>query len=468
MLLPFSLTLLPPIAVALWYKENTIPIFLSSFLATGLAGFFLWLPFRTQQREIHIREGFLIVSLLWIVFPLLGALPFILFSSTFVDAFFETISGLTTTGSTVFTNLQVLPRSLLYYRQQLQFVGGVGIIVLGIAILPMLSVGGMQLFRAEMTGPFKEEKLTPRVAQTAKTLWFIYVGLVLLCALSYWGAGLSLFDAIGYSFSTVSTGGFGTHDKSFGLFNNPTLEILGVIFMILGALNFSLHFVVVRRGTLRHYWQDQECRTFLIFWGTMVVIVSTMLIYYHVFENAGQGILKGLFQVTSIFTTTGLYSTSIDNWPTFVPILLMFLAILGGCSGSTAGGIKMIRFVILKMQGVREIQRLIHPNAHYVIKLGQNKLHHSTLDALWGFFCIYVATFVVLLLFLLATGLDLLTAFSALAASISNTGVGLGVVSDNFKAISDSAKIILSAAMLLGRLELFTFFVLLAPSYWRN
>lgn len=278
LLMPFSATMSPPLFIALWYHENTILPFYAATATTLVLGFLLWFPFRHYKHEIQAREAFLIVTLLWVGLALTGALPFVFSENPhmhYIDAVFETISGLTTTGATILLKLDTLPRSILYYRQQLQFIGGGGIIVLSIAILPMLGVGGMQLFRAEMAGPFKEDKLTPRITQTAKTLWFIYVGLTVLCALSYWAAGMNIFDAVGYSFSTISTGGFGTHDENFSNFQNPILEVLCIIFMLLGAINFSLHFSALRRGSLLHYWQDPEFKTYLKFWISMILLVGT-------------------------------------------------------------------------------------------------------------------------------------------------------------------------------------------------
>lgn len=470
LLMPFSATMLPPLVVALWYQENTVMPFYAATTTTLVLGFLLWFPFRHHQHETQAREAFIIVVLFWLGLALTGAFPFAFSESPhlhFIDAIFETIAGLTTTGMTILSDLDSLPRSILYYRQQLQFIGGGGIIVLSIAILPMLGVGGMQLFRAEMAGPFKEDKLTPRITQTAKTLWFIYVGLTVLCALSYWAAGMNVFDAICYSFSTISTGGFGTHDSNFSYFQNSILESICVVFMLLGAINFSLHFSALRRGNLLHYWQDPELKIYLKFWFWMILLIGITLFYFNVFQSTQMTLTKTLFQVTSFMTTTGFFSTNFNHWPTFVPILLVFLGLLGGCAGSTAGGIKMIRLLILKKQGAREIQRLIHPNGHYVIKLGNSRLQDRTLDAVLGFFCVFVAIFVVLLLVLIGMGLDPLTAFASLAASISNTGVGLGYPADSFKSFSDPIKMVITIAMLAGRLELFTLLVLLTPHYWR-
>jgi trk system potassium uptake protein TrkH len=281
-------------------------------------------------------------------------------------------------------------------------------------------------------------------------------------------AGMNLFDAVGYGFASISTGGFGTHDSSFEYFNSYLIDCLAIFFVLLGSINFSLHFVAFRKGSIKHYWQDPECKALLWLWLIAGLLVAGTLISYHVYQTPGRSLVEGFFSVTSFFTTTGFFSADFVKWPTFLPFLLLFLSILGGCSGSTAGGIKIIRLLLLKKQAGREIQRLIHPNGHYVIKLGHRTLHHKTLDAIWAFFFIFIFTFVVLLLLLLATDLDFLTAFSALGCCISNTGIGLGAVAENFKTINDPAKVILSIAMLAGRLELFTLIVLFSPSYWRN
>ncbi len=470
LLMPFSATMLPPIFVALWHQENTIFEFCMATVATLLLGIILWFPFRKHHREIQAREAFLIVALLWLGLSLTGAFPFA-FSDhpdiSYIDALFETISGLTTTGATVLSDIETMPRSILYYRQQLQFIGGGGIIVLSVAILPMLSIGGMQLFRAEIPGPFKEDKLTPRITQTAKTLWFIYVGLMITCALCYWAGGMSLFDAISYSFSTISTGGFGTHADNFSYFNSPLLELLSVIFMLLGAINFSLHFSAIHRHSLRHYWQDPECKMYFLFWLCMVFLIGLTIFCHPVFSNVNSLCIKTLFQVTSFFSTTGYFSDNFSVWPTFVPMLLLFLCLIGGCAGSTSGGIKIIRFLILKKQGAREIKRLIHPNGHYIIKLGHNRVEDKALDAILGFFCIFSAIFIFLFLVLIGLGLEPVTAFSSLVAGISNTGLRIGTDPESFAVFSDPVKMVICVAMLAGRLEIFTLLVLLAPSYWR-
>lgn len=467
--LSYSLTMLPPLLVAFWYNEPTSSIFLVATALTAILGLLLWSPTRNAQREVRPREGFLIVTLLWVLLCLVSTLPFLLSGQiSLFDAIFEATSGLTATGATVLVGLEILPKSLLYYRQQLQFIGGGGIILFAVAILPMLGVGGMQLLRAEMAGPFKEDKLTPRIAQTAKTLWYIYVGLVLLCALFFWAAGMSFFDAICHSFSTISTGGFSTHDDNFAYFNSPFIQYIAIFFMFLGAINFSLHFIALRRQTLKHYWQDIEFRSYVIYLILMMVLVTTTLWYFGVFHSLHTTLHQSMFQVMTFATTTGFSSADFGQFPTFIPILLLLMSLIGGCAGSTAGGIKMIRAILLNKQGAREIERLIHPNGHYVIKLGYSRLQSRTLDAIWGFLGVYIAVFVALLLLLIATGLDFTSAFSGVAASISSGGLGLGLLYDNFKILNDPAKMILSVGMLAGRLEFFTLLVLFSPSYWRN
>lgn len=467
-LLFYCLTFLPPIFVAFWFDESILDFLYSSLLILSI-GTLLWLPNRHQHREIRSREGFLIVSLLWILLCLCSTFPFVFAEiATFTDALFEATSGLTTTGAAVFTNLESMPKSILYYRQQLQFIGGGGVILFGIAILPMLGVGGMQLFRAEMAGPFKEDKLTPRIAQTAKALWLIYVILVVICALCFWLTGMSGFDAISHSFATVSTGGFSTHDQNFMYFKEPAVHWVAIIFMFLGAVNFSLHFTAVHRLSFRHYWQDLEFRSFFIFIIISSILVTLTLIFHNVFNSVSTSFLQSVFQVVAFFTTTGFASSNYGNFPTYIPVFLILLSIIGGCYGSTAGGIKIVRVLLMNKQSGREIDRLIHPSGHYVIKLGYSRLHHRTLDAIWGFLGVYLASFVILLLLLLATGLDFLSAFSGLGACVSTGGLGLGQLAENFKSLNDSAKIILVVAMLLGRLEFFTLLVLLSPSYWRN
>lgn len=469
-LMLFSISMLPPIGVALWYGDGSTLPFLGGFFVTLITGFAVWMPFRRKVYELKTRDGFLVVALFWIVLSAFGALPlyFHFFPGlSFTDCMFESVSGLTTTGATVLNHLSRMPHAILYYRQQLHLLGGMGIIVLAVAVLPMLGIGGMQLYRAETVGPIKTSKLRPRMTQTAKSLWYIYAGLIVVCALAYWAAGMSLFDAIGESFSTLSTGGFSTHDSSFAFYNSPIIDGIGIIFMLLGATNFGLHFQFLRRRSLSVYSMDPEFRAYLtILWAVILVTIITLFIY-HDFDR-GKTVLNAMFTVVSVSTTTGLTTVNFSQWPTFLPYLLMFLAMLGGCGASTSGGIKVMRALLLKEQSKREVKRLIHPQGVVSVKLGDQVLPENVIQAIWAFVAVFFALFAVLLLLLLADGLHIKTAFGAVASCISNTGAAIGSVASNFEHIPAFSKWVLIVSMLAGRLEIFTLLVLFIPSYWRK
>lgn len=471
LLMIFSTTVIPSIGVSLWYNDSETSTFINAFMVILLSGFFIWLPVKNRRRELRIRDGFVVVVLFWFVFGLVGALPLYLSHSlqaNFTDALFESISALTTTGATVFTGLDDLPRSILYYRQQLQWLGGMGIIVLAVAVLPMLGIGGMQLYRAETPGPIKDNKLTPRITETAKALWYIYLGLTISCAAAYWFAGMTPFDAIGHSFSTVAIGGFSTHDASIGYFNNQLIEMIAGFFMLLAGVNFALHFSALRLQSLKPYLFDVEFRVYLALLAVASMISVLYLHFTSTFETWGNALHHGIFQTISIGTTAGFTTSDYYNWPGFLPVMLLFLSFVGGCAGSTGGGMKVIRFILLFKQGVREIFRLIHPNAQIPVKIGGKAMPENVSNAIWGFFALYVASFSIMMLLLMASGLDQVTAFSALAACLNNLGPGLGDVGANYKGINDFSKWVLCFAMLLGRLEIFTLLVILTPSFWRR
>ena len=469
----FSITLVPPALVGTLFGDGGIWPFFFGFALTFTLGLMIWLPVRHQAHELRLREGFIVVAMFWIVLGTFGALPFVLAEHepqlplSFTDALFESLSGLTTTGATVIIGLDGLPHSILFYRQQLQWMGGMGIIVLAVAVLPMLGIGGMQLYRAETPGPVKDNKLTPRITETAKALWYIYLGLTVLCALSYWLTGMGVFDAITHAFSTVAIGGFSTHDASIGHFESPMVMAVAIVFMLISAINFALHFIAWRNLSLRAYWADSEFRAYIL----ILCLTALTTIFYlqltHTFEGF-EALLHGIFQVVSIATTTGFTTAEYFAWPGFLPVLLLFSSFIGGCAGSTGGGMKVIRFVLLFKQGKREILRLIHPNAQVPVKLGTKAVPERVIGAVWGFFALYVAAFTIMMLLLMASGLDQVTAFSAVAACINNLGPGLGEVGANFATINDPAKWVLCVAMLLGRLEIFTLLVLLTPGFWRH
>ncbi len=469
LLMLFSLCMLPPMFVSLWYEDGVTLPFLSAFALILGTGLIIWLPMMNKHRDLRLRDGFLVVVLFWTVLGLSGSLPFILADNphlSITDAVFESLSGLTTTGATVIIGIDELPESILFYRQELQWLGGMGIIVLAVAVLPMLGVGGMQLYRAETPGPMKDSKLTPRIKETAKALWYIYLGLTIACASAYWAAGMSLFDAVGHAFSTVAIGGFSTHDASLGYFDSTLINMIAVVFMILSGINFALHFVALHNRSLVAYWRDSEFRLYAALICGVTVAVTVALFVTDTYIDWNDAFTQGLFQVVSIGTTTGFTTAEFYNWPAFLGILLLFSSFVGGCAGSTGGGIKVIRLLLLIKQGLREISRLVHPNAQLPVRIGGKSVNHRVVDAVWGFFSLYVACFTVMYLALAATGIDLMTAFSAVAACINNLGPGLARVGANYASLEDSAMWILCFAMLLGRLEIFTLLVLLTPAYW--
>jgi trk system potassium uptake protein TrkH len=471
LLMLFSVTLLPPVVVAWFYQDGQLPVFLSGMAAVLMGGAMVWLPARRFRDELRVRDGFLFVTLFWVVLGLAGALPFAIATTPHLsptDAVFESFSGLTTTGATVITGLDDLPPSILFYRQQLQWLGGMGIIVLAVAIMPMLGVGGMQLYRAETPGPIKDNKLTPRITETAKALWYIYLSLTIVCALGYWAAGMSVFDAVSHSFSTIAIGGFSTHDQSIGYFQSSAIEMIAVVFMLLSGMNFALHFMAWRSLSIRYYWRDSELRVYLAVLASVTMITVGYLYYTDTFIFFDDALHAGLFQAVSIGTTTGFTTEDYFIWPGFLPVLLLFVSFIGGCAGSTGGGMKVIRFLLVLKQGRREIVRLIHPNAQIPVKVGGKPMPDRVITAVWGFFAAYVGSFVVIMLFLMATGLDQITAFSAVAACMNNLGPGLGGVGANYVDINDAAKWALSFAMMLGRLEIFTLLILFTGAFWRR
>ena len=465
----FSFAFLLPVVVGLLYGEPTLSTFFSAFAITLLSGLVLWLPLR-GKRELRGGDGFLVTALFYLGLGIFGAIPFWLADATdltFTASVFESISGLTTTGATTIAGLDDLPKSLLLYRQMLQWMGGMGIIVLAVAIFPMLGIGGMQLYRTESAGPIKDNKLTPRITETAKALWYIYIGLTAACAFAYWLAGMDGFDAVSHSFSTVSIGGFSTHDASLGYFDSPAIETVAIVFMTLSGINFALHFLVWRRRNPLHYFRDMEVRAYLLVLLLVAIVVSAILWLNP--NSTSQPLRDGLFQAVSITTTTGFTTDNFAAWPSVAPIILLFAAFAGGCAGSTAGGIKIIRVLMIYLQGMREVKRLIHPNGVFTIKMGRNAVSDRLVDAVWSFFSVYVFFFLLSVCALMAVGdLDFITAFSAVGACLNNLGPGLGDVAVNYADISPSIKWILIFNMVLGRLEIFTLLVLLTPAYWRR
>lgn len=471
MCLMFSITMLPPVVVSWIFGDGESGAFVITFAAIALTGLVLWLGNSHVQRDLRYRDGFVIVVLFWVVLGLLGAMPLYLVEQVelgLTDAVFESISGLTTTGATVIIGIEDMPASVLYYRQQLQWLGGMGIIVLAVAIMPMLGVGGMQLFRAETPGPMKDTKLTPRIAETAKALWYIYLGLTVICAVGYRLAGMDTFDAVGHSFSTVAIGGFSTHDASLGHYDNPAIHGVAIVFMLLAGISFALHFTAWRARSLRGYLGDAEVAVYLVIIAVACIVTVVSLGFYNEFGSGAERIQQGVFQVVSIVTTTGFTTGGYAWWPSFLPILLLALSFVGGCAGSTAGGMKVVRVLLLYKQGRREFLRLVHPNAMLSIKINGRPVSDAVIHAVWAFFSLYILCFVVLSVMMTATGLDWTTAVGAVAACLNNLGPGIGAVEATYTDVPETGKWILAFAMLLGRLELMTLLVLFTAAFWRS
>ena len=469
----FSITMIFPALIAAIYKDGGGLAFINSFMLCVMLGGLLWYKNRHFKKELKAKDGFLIVVLFWTVLGSIGALPFMLSEQpelTIAGAFFESFSGLTTTGATAIVGLEELPKAILFYRQFLQWLGGMGIIVLAVAVLPILGIGGMQLYRAETPGPVKDSKMTPRIAETAKALWYIYLWLTVICAMAFWLAGMSLFDAIAHSFSTIAIGGFSTYDTSIGHFDSPVINMITVVFLIIAGINFSLHFAAfsIKGFKPGAYFKDPELRAFLFIQLILITICFAVLLIEGVYASPEQAFDKALFQAVSIATTAGFTTTSFQDWPLFLPVLLVFSSFIGGCAGSTGGGMKVVRILLLYLQGMRELKRLVHPRAVYKIKLGEKVLPDRIVDAVWGFFSAYALVFVLCMLGLIATGIDELSAFSAVVATLNNLGPGLGEVAVHFGDVNDNAKWILVVAMLFGRLEVFTLLILFTPAFWRS
>ncbi|MDP7553974.1 MAG: TrkH family potassium uptake protein [Candidatus Thioglobus sp.] len=470
LLMVFSLTQIPPILIDFIYSEGEFVSFFISFALTFIGGYLVWFFNRNAAQDFRIREGILIVVSFWAVLSLFGTLPFLLTDSiknlTFASAFFESMSGLTTTGATVLSQLDELPKSILYYRQQLQWLGGIGIIVLAVAILPFLGVGGMELYHAEYSG-ISKDRLTPKVRQTAIALWKIYLSLTILCALGYFFSGMSFFDAVSHSFSTIAIGGFSTHDASIGHFNSLPIELVAMFFMFLSGINFSLHFVVWNNRTFINYWRDSEFKTYIFILISATVIILISLGLNNQYNNSADTLRYGLFQTISMATTTGFVSQKFSSWPVALPLFLILLSFIGACVGSTGGGIKVIRVLMMFRLGMKEIKKFIHPSAQVSVKLNRSSVSEQTLVSVLGFFSLYAIAFILILIMLMFTGLDQVSSFSATAATMNNLGPALGTVADNYSILGDSAKWILSFSMLIGRLEVLTIIALFHKAFWR-
>ena len=461
----FSLSFVIPMAISLIFDDSALNIFIITFAIIFSLGLFGWLVSRDAGDDLSQKDGFIIITFFWVVLSIAGSIPFILIGMPLVDAFFESMSGITTTGATVISNLSDLPESVLFYRQLLQWMGGMGLIVLAIAVMPILGIGGGQIYKTDIPGAMSDQKLTPRITETAKALWTIYFGLTVLCALMYWIAGMSGFDAIAHSLSTVSIGGFSTYDESIGFFDSFFIELVCIVFMIISASSFALHYGALFRGRALRYFYDPEFRFFISI-ILLIFAISSLILFFTQDNSESQRSI--LFQTVSIVSTTGFTTTDYSLWPSVIGFLLLIGAFIGGCSGSVGGGIKSWRILIMLNHAHKQLIKIIHPQAVVSVKIGSKVVDGSVAESVWGFFSIYVISFMLLLFSLLATGLDFTSAFSAIGACLNNLGPGLGEVSANYSSVTSAGKGILAFGMILGRLEIFTVLVLFMPMFWRR
>jgi len=470
-LIAFSLLQLTPILVSITYNEENLSAFGYSFLITLTFGSFLYLVnFEKKYEGIRVKEGFLLTVLLWFFFTIFASLPFILGSKSelsLVSAYFEATSGLTTTGATIYSDLSSEYYSILFYRGLLQWVGGLGIIVLAIALMPLLGVGGMQLYRGETQGPINQSKLRPKIAETAMVLVYIYLILTVLCFFSYFIAGMDYFDAVVHSFTTIAIGGFSNYNESFAYFDNSAINLLAIIFMFISGISFSLHYLSFSNFKLFNYVKDPE---FGFYWKmlalTSFIFIVTTWLYSS--ELSSSKIISSLFTVTSFATTTGFTVLDHTSFPTYLPQLLILVGMIGACAGSTAGGFKAIRGLVLLNHAKRELKKLIHPNLVLPLKIGRKKINAEVADSVWGFLTVYLLAFLIGSFLLLGQGIDTETAFSAIAACLNNLGPGLGEVAYNYAGMDAFSKVLLAFVMILGRLEIYTLLVLFTAFFWKE
>jgi trk system potassium uptake protein TrkH len=470
-ILMFGLTMLLPLGVSWWLDDGAFASFDEAFLLTVATGAGLWYATRSETRDLTVRDGFLMVALVWTLLPVYAALPLVLeLKLSFTDAYFEAVSGLTTTGATVLSGLDDMPVSINLWRTQMVWLGGMGLIVLAVAILPLLGIGGRQMFKAETPGPMKDTKMTPRIAETAKGLWIVYSLLSICCALAYYWAGMSAQDAIMHMFATMGLGGFSSHDASFAYFASPTIEAVAIAFMLFAGMNFATHFVAFSGRSLRPYRSDPEAGWFLLVTLGSVLGIAAFLVFHDVYASFAEALRYAAFNVVSIATTTGFATTDYALWPFFAPLWMLFLCSFATSAGSTGGGIKMIRALVLYKQVYRELMRAMHPNAVHPVKVGNDAVAPNILFAVLAFGFVYMVCIASMTLLLSLSGLEIITAFSAVVASINNTGPGLGQVgpASNFAGLSDFQIWVCTFAMLLGRLEIFTLLVVMTPAFWRK
>lgn len=470
LLISFSAVMLLPLSLSLFLGDGQVMAFGLSALTIAGLGFISWFPVRGYQRDLRLRDGYLVVAAFWLLLGLAGGLPIYLAlpGVSVTDAVFESVSGLTTTGASVLLELESLPESVLFYRHLLQWLGGMGVIVLAVAILPILGVGGMSLYRADTPGPVKDTQLTPRIQETVRAIWGIYVSLTALCALAYWAAGMPLLEAVGHAFSTISTGGFSSKEANIAAYDSVLIEKICILFMVLGGINFALHYATWVRRRWGSVFANPEARLYLKLLVGASLVVGMLLAADGAYPSHSEDLRYSVFTVVSVMTSTGFRIADFSLWGGMLPALLIFISIIGGCGGSTAGGIKVMRVYLISKQLRWEVISLIHPSAVPTVKIGGRKVENSVVRSVWGYFTAYAVIYGVLMVVLMALGLDEISAFSAVAATLNNLGPGLGEVANSFASLDAAAKWVSIYAMVLGRLELFAMLVLFTPEFWRH
>ena len=467
----YAVLLLVPTLVSYLYHDSAFNAFAGTALATLAGSSAVWAATRKHDRELRPRDGFTLVFLLWLGFAAISALPFYLYfpNISYTDAFFEAVSGLTTTGATVMSSLDTLAPSLNFWRHMMNWLGGMGIIVLAVAILPMLGVGGTQLFKAEIPGIDKDSKMAPRISQTAKRLWLVYLSFTLLTCMGLKWAGMGWFDAVCHAMSAFSLGGFSTHDASIAFFDSPAIETVLIAATLLGAVNFASHFAMAREKSPKPYWRDEEARAMLAILAASIAAASVYM-WQQGYYTPLEALRYVGFNFVSIGLANGFANADFATWPLLVTLWMFFLSNVLANTGSMGGGIKMARALVLAKFSLREVSLLLHPNAVRTVKLNRRSISDRTAMAVMAFIFVYFMTVVIFTLGLLASGMDFITALSATIACITNAGPGLGAVgpADNYGALSDLQKWMCAAVMLLGRLEIFTVFILFTPDYWKK
>ncbi len=472
MLIMFSVTYILPICTSLIYQDGTLSDFALAMMMTLAVGCLMWLLTRHNTGELSIRHGYLLVVMMWTAMPAFATLPLLLLINglSFTDAYFETMSGMTTTGATVLTGLDALPPAINLWRHELVWLGGMGIIVLAVAILPLLGVGGRQLYKAETPGPMKDSTLTPRITETARNLWLVYLCITVTCIISLNVAGMSWLDAICHAFSTMGLGGFSTHDASVGYFNSAVIEFVLIVFMLLAAMNFATHFLAWREKSLKLYLRDTEALATIILILVSCLAIGTFLWWQGTYPSFWTALRHASFNLVSIATDCGFASVDFNHWPMFAPLWMLFLSCISASSGSTGGGIKMVRTLILIKQAGREFLKLLHPSAVNPLKIGGRVVPNNVVFSVLGFIFLYFMSVVVLTFALVISGLDFVSAFSGIIACINNAGPGLGILgpASNYGILSDFQTWVCTLAMLIGRLEIVTVLIIFTPHFWRR